>query len=86
MVRNRTFSMAKHTDAEIATAARQALDLASDAAAGISAGVDHGYVTLTGEAGSAAEAEMAERAVRRLRGVQGVINCILIVHAPEKTK
>jgi osmotically-inducible protein OsmY len=68
-----------HTDAEIAQAARRALEwdvlVPADS---IQSSVSDGWITLTGTVEYMGEREDAERAVRHLRGVKGVINQIAI--------
>lgn len=71
-----------HTDAEIFTTARHALDQLPGVPSDVHVHVEHGYVTLSGSVRWAAESEEAERVARHVPGVQGVINSIVVVHLP----
>lgn len=63
-------------DAEIARAAAHALDHHTDVPEGVTATVEHGWVTLQGQVPWAEQREAAELAVRAVPGVAGVQNLI----------
>lgn len=65
----------ERSDADIALAARRALEWSSQVPANaVLATVEKGYVTLTGQVGWGYQRKAAERAVRDLIGVRGVAN------------
>lgn len=65
----------ERSDADIATAARRALEWSAQVPANaVLATVEKGYVTLTGQVGWAYQRKAAERAVHELIGVRGVAN------------
>jgi osmotically-inducible protein OsmY len=68
----------ERTDADIARAAVQALELGAFDTDRLDVTVSKGWVTLKGEVQWQVEKEDAERAVRRLTGVKGVTNLITV--------
>ena len=82
MTRKSKAALVEHSDAEIFTVARHALDQLPGELEDVHLHVEHGYVTLTGTVRWAGASEAAERAVRLIPGVRGVINSLAIVHAP----
>lgn len=66
------------TDAEIFTAARNALELRPNVPATVRVHVDRGIVTLTGSVRLPTERAEAEEAVRHVDGVRRVVNSITV--------
>lgn len=76
-------STAQRTDADIAAAARRALEAHADLPLeSIDITVAKGIVTLKGEVEWHYQKEDAERVVRRLAGVRGVVNLLTVRPAP----
>ena len=69
------------SDAEIFSAARQALDERLDVSSSVRVHVDHGTVTLTGGVRWPTERREAEDVVRRLSGVARIVNHITVAQA-----
>jgi osmotically-inducible protein OsmY len=77
-------SSAERTDADIAAAARRALEWdAVVPVENIEVVVSKGFVTLKGEVDWPYQKKDAERVVRRLTGVRGVINMLTVRPAPK---
>jgi osmotically-inducible protein OsmY len=67
-------------DAEIAGNAEQLIRWTTVNPDGFRIAVDHGWVTLQGEAGCEYERRSVERAIRPLPGVTGVTNQVAVGH------
>ena len=73
----------RHSDADIFSAARKALDDHPGVPQDVRVHVDHGTVTLTGSVRWSQERSEAEDVVRRVDGVVRVVNDINAVHTPQ---
>jgi osmotically-inducible protein OsmY len=68
----------ERTDADIAQDAARALELRMSVPENVQVVVEHGHLTLTGNADWLYERANAEDAVRHIRGVRGVLNRIVV--------